>query len=99
MQFAGELLASETNQIGTRNHGKIVENEDGEMEVCSRIGDSNCGWYHGPEDVADSGCSAGRQPADLEESFQMYALSATLSCWLNACRKSASLDLSTIIHR
>ena len=83
MQFSSEFLASETNQIGTRDHGKIIENEYRKMEVGSRISDGNCCWHDGPEDIADSRCSARRKPANLEEFLHVYATSATLSSRLD----------------
>ena len=85
MQLPRELLASETNQIGTRDHSKVVEDEDGKMKVGSRISDGDCCWYDRPEDVADSGSSTGRQPAYLEESLNVYATSATFPSGLDAC--------------
>jgi hypothetical protein len=77
-------LTRKTNQISTRNHGDVVEDEDGKVKVWSRVLDSDCCRNDRPEDVADSRGSTAGTPADSEEVVRVYALSATLSCRLDA---------------
>lgn len=48
MQLSSHFCSSKTNKVGAWHHGNVVEDEDREVKVLSRIGDSNCGRYDGP---------------------------------------------------
>ena len=82
MQLSGHLLPSETNQVGTRDHGEIIEDEYSQMEIRASIADSNCCWYDWPENVTEERGSTARTPANPQEKEWVEAASATLS-WLN----------------
>lgn len=76
--LAAELLTSKANQIGTRDHGDVGEDKDGEV-VLSSVAHSYSSRDKRPEDV-DSGRDLARGDADdLEEMERRKAPSATLT--------------------
>lgn len=84
VELPGQFLSSKANQIGTWDHGNVIEDEDDEWEVGASVSDSNCCWDDWPEDVADARGSACGTPADSQEVKGVETFPTTLSSRLDA---------------
>lgn len=93
--LAGQLLASETQQVGCGQHGNVVGDEDGKMPfgLCKVLHSlarsssyfpswtykSDGHWHNRPQHVGDHGQCAGTPSANDEELDGVEASPATLS--------------------
>lgn len=82
--LAAKLLAGEADQIGTRDHGDVGEDEDGEVVVGEGIADGDGDGDKGPEDVDGGGGLARGAGGDAEEVQEVDAAAARLARGLDA---------------
>lgn len=99
MKLPSQFLTGKTNQVGTGNHGDVIEDKDDQMEVVVGVCDPDGGWHDGPEYVADSRGSACRAPTDSQEASNVDATPATLSCWLNSSGGSDSVGNGVVTRQ
>lgn len=72
-------MTSETDQIGTRNHGDIRQDEDGQVSIRKSIEDGDSSRDDRPEDVHSGGGFAGRTTDDFEKVHRVEAATTRLA--------------------
>lgn len=92
--LAAEFLTGETDQVGTRNHGNVGQDEDGEVVLGEGIADGDSSGNERPEDVDGGGGFAGRTAGNLEEVQRVEATATRLTSGLDStgqCRVAVAV--------
>ncbi len=83
-QLPCQLLSGKSNQICSRDHGDVVQDEDPQMEIWPGEMDSDRRRYERPESVDRHGYMTCGPNADPQEVPRVYPRSSTFTIWLNA---------------
>lgn len=77
-KLAGELLTSEADEVGARDHGNVRQAEDENMAVRQGIANRQSSGHHGPKNVTQQTSPTSRPEVDLKELPRMEPATATL---------------------